>query len=110
MEVNISDKQDELKIWIDKIGLKQKHFAQIYAEGLYNDPTEDDIRIFYEKFRGHMKRSTTKVSTIDIYLNFLFELDEFKNTSYVKPKFHFEDKFSKTFNDRMQKISEDMDI
>lgn len=108
MEVNVSDKQNELKLWIEKIGLKPKHFAQIYAEYLYHDPTEDDIRIFYEKFRGHMKRSTTKVSTIDIYLNFLVELDEFKDIGYVKPKFYFQDIFSKNFNSRMLKISEEI--
>ena len=77
MKVDVSNKQDELKIWIEKIGLKQKNFAQLYAMYEYHEPTEDDIHIFYEKFKGHMKRSTTKVSTIDIYLNFLFELDEF---------------------------------
>jgi len=105
--MKISDKQNELRIWIDKIGLKQKHFAELYAMDLYHDPSEDDIRIFYEKFKGHMKRKTTKIAVIERYLNFLFTLDEFKDAGYVKPKFYFNNKLSKSFIQKMSDITQD---
>ncbi|WP_321779358.1 hypothetical protein [Sulfurimonas sp.] len=105
--MKINDKQNELRIWIDKIGLKQKHFAELYAMDLYHEPSEDDMRIFYEKFKGHMKRDTTKIAVIDRYLDFLFTLDEFKDTSYVKPKFNFKNKLSKAFIQNMKDITKD---
>ena len=105
--MKISDKQNELIIWIDKIGLKQKHFAELYTMNLYHEPSEDDMRIFYEKFKGHMKRDTTKIAVIDRYLDFLFTLDEFKDTSYVKPTFHFKNKLSKKFIQEMMDITQD---
>ena len=105
MEVTTYKKQKELISWIEKIGLKPKYFAEIYAQHLYNNPEEEEIKSFYEKFRGHMKRSTTKISVIDRYLDFLFTLEEFKDAGYIKPQFHYENSFDDSFNERMEKIS-----
>ncbi|MBC8237070.1 MAG: hypothetical protein H8E76_02455 [Helicobacteraceae bacterium] len=108
MEATIIDKQNELIMWIDKIGLTQKYFAGLYAQHIYHNPQEGEIQSFYEKYRGHMKRSTTKISVIDRYLNFLYTLDEFKDVGYIKPQFHYEDSFDDSFNKRMKKISKDI--
>ncbi len=107
MEATLTEKQNELRKWIKKIGLNQKYFAQLYAQHLYYDPHEDDIKAFYEKYKGHMKkdRTTTDVNIINKYLDFLFTLEEFKDTGYVKPTFHHKDRFSDSFNKRMEKIS-----
>lgn len=105
---NIEYKINELKDWIIKIGLTQKYFSQQYYIEVYEDLNEEEINRFYQKFKGHMKRKTTSIETINLYLNFLFEMDEFKNISYIKPKFYEEESFSDEFNKRMKKISKDI--
>lgn len=75
-----------LKSCIKKIGLTQKYFAQLYYIEIYEDLNEEKINSFYEKFKGHMKRETTKSEIIDVYLYFLHEMDEFKNNNYIEQK------------------------
>ena len=104
----MNDKKEELKSWIKKIGLTEKYFAQQYYVSSYVEPTEKDIDKFCEKFRGHIKRNTTPIETIELYLNFLFDMEEFKALNYVKPNYVMGDNFSQEFNKRMRKISTDI--
>lgn len=99
------NKIDKLKFWIKEIGLKPKYFAEQYYISEYIEPNEADINKFYEKFRGHLKRNTTSDEIIDLYLNFLFDMDEFKNTTNIKANFYSEEAFSKEFNKKMKNIS-----
>lgn len=98
-------KQDELKKWIKKLGMTQKYFAEQYFTDEYNRWNEEEIKEFYEKFRGHLKRKTTPIEKIDIYLNYLYEMDEFKKKCYVKPVYIESDLFSKDFSEKMRNIS-----
>jgi|TARA_R110002050_G_scaffold280862_1_gene427998 hypothetical protein len=104
----IEEKQNELKKWIKKLGMTRKYFAEQYFIEEYDSLNEEEINDFYEKFRGHLKRSTTPVETIEIYLNYLFEMEEFKKKYYIKPYYIEDNILSKKFVERMKKISSDI--
>lgn len=103
-----SDKKVELKEWIKKLGFSQKYFAGLYCEHMYVEASEEFISQFYEKFKKQIADHSKDDVIIENYLNFLFELEEFKNIDYVKPKFYSEDTFDKSFNEKMKKISENI--
>lgn len=105
MNKEIKNKQEELKSWIKKIGMTQKYFAEQYFIEVYGSYEESEIQGFYEKFKGHLKRNTTPVETIDIYLNYLYQMEEFKKVGYIKPVYLEDDMFDKEFNKRMNEIS-----
>lgn len=99
------EKQAELKKWIKKLDMTQKYFAEQYFIEEYGSLIEDEINAFYEKFKGHLKRTTTPVETIEVYLNYLYQMDEFKEKCYVRPVYVEDDLFSKEFDKRMKDIS-----
>lgn len=101
----IEEKQQELRDWIKKLGMTQKYFSEQYFIEEYDSLNEEEINAFYEKFKGHLKRSTTPIETIDIYLNYLYDMDEFQKKCYVKPTYIKNDSFSDEFNERMKNIS-----
>lgn len=105
MSIEIEEKQKELKNWISKIGMTQKYFAEQYFIEEYANLNEEEIKAFYEKFKGHLKRSTTPIETIDIYLNYLYGMDEFKKAGYVKPVSVDDGLFDNEFNKKMTEIS-----
>lgn len=104
------EKIKELKKWIKKLGMTQKYFARQFFidDYIYDNDNEEDIEIFYEKFRGHLKRNTTSVETIDIYLNYLYNMEEFKKKCYIKPTYIKDEIFGKEFDERMKKISKNI--
>lgn len=105
-----SNKKKELKQWLKKLGFSQKYFAGLYCEHEYVEPSEEFIAQFYEKFKKQISNHAKDDVVIEKYLNFLFELEEFKNIDYVKPKFYCEDAFDKSFNEKMQKISKNITL
>ena len=50
MSNNIKEKQEELKIWITKIGMTQKYFIEQYCIDNFNF-TDEEIEQYYEKFK-----------------------------------------------------------
>ncbi|XQC04810.1 hypothetical protein ACOAJ8_07165 [Arcobacter cryaerophilus gv. pseudocryaerophilus] len=105
MSNNIKEKQEELKIWITKIGMTQKYFIEQYCIDNFNF-TDEEIEQYYEKFKKEITRTTTKKEVLDKYFEFLYSLDEFKKVGYVKPFYIDDGKFDEDFNERMKKISE----
>jgi hypothetical protein len=67
---------------------------------------EEEVKQFFERFKKAINRDTTDIKLIESYLDILFEQNEFVKLGLVKPKFHYEDDFSKDFNSQMKKISE----
>jgi hypothetical protein len=107
MSNNIKEKQEELKIWITKIGMTQKYFIEQYCIDNFNF-TDEEIEQYYEKFKKEITRTTTKKEVLDKYFEFLYSLDEFKKVGYVKPFYIDDGKFDEDFNERMKKISENI--
>ena len=99
MSNNIKEKQEELKIWITKIGMTQKYFIEQYCIDNFNF-TDEEIEQYYEKFKKEITRTTTKKEVLDKYFEFLYSLDEFKKVGYVKPFYVDDGKFDKYFNER----------
>ncbi len=99
------DKKEELRNWIKKIGLTEKYFSEQYYIETYEDINEKEINRFYQKFKGQMKRDTTSTEIIELYMNYLFDMEEFKALNYVKPNYIMDDNFSKEFNNKMKNIS-----
>ncbi len=104
------EKIKELKKWIKKLGMTQKYFARQFFidDYVYDNDNEEEIENFNEKFKGHLKRSTTPVETIDIYLNYLYNMEEFKKKCYIKPTYIKDEIFGKEFDEKMKKISEEI--
>ena len=107
MNTDIKEKQEELKIWITKIGMTQKYFIEQYCIDNFNF-TDEEIEQYYEKFKKEITRTTTKKEVLDKYFEFLYSLDEFKKVGYVKPFYIDDGKFDEDFNERMKKISENI--
>lgn len=103
----VEEKQIELKKWIEKLGMTQKYFSEQYFIEEYG-LNEEEIKAFYEKFKGHLKRKTTHVETIDIYLRYLYEMDEFKKKCYVRVNKIEDDSFGNEFDLKMSKISKNI--
>lgn len=101
-------KQIELKKWIKKLGMTHKYFAEQYFIEEYDSFNEEEISAFYEKFKGHLKRTTTPIETINIYLKYLYEMEEFKNKCYIKPNKIEDNIFGKEFDEKMKEISKDI--
>lgn len=99
MSNNIKEKQEELKIWITKIGMTQKYFIEQYCIDNFNF-TDEEIEQYYEKFKKEITRTTTKKEVLDKYFEFLYSLDEFKKVGYIKPFYVDDGKFDKYFNER----------
>lgn len=106
------EKQNELKKWISKLGMTRKYFAEQYFIDtyIYEIDNEDEINAFYEKFKGHLKRKTTSVEKINIYLNYLYEMDKFKKKCYIRPNKIENDIFGKEFDQKMEEISKNISI
>lgn len=102
------EKIKELKKWIKKLGMTQKYFARQFFidDYIYDNDNEEEIENFNEKFKGHLKRNTTPVETIDIYLNYLYNMEEFKKKCYIKQTYIKDEIFDKEFDEKMKKISE----
>ncbi|AXX84652.1 MULTISPECIES: hypothetical protein [Aliarcobacter] len=107
MSNNIKEKQKDLKEWITKIGMTQKHFIEQYCIDNFNF-TDEEIEQYYEKFKKEITRTTTKIEVLDKYFEFLYSLDEFKKIGYVKPFYIDDGTFDKNFNEKMKKISENI--
>lgn len=101
----VNERQEELKRWIKKLGMTRKYFAEQYFIEEYDSLNEEEISAFYEKFKGHLKRNTTSIETIDIYLKYLYEMEEFKKKCYIKPNKIEDDIFGKLFDEKMKDIS-----
>jgi hypothetical protein len=104
----MESKKEELKAWLKKLNLTQKYFAGLYCEQTYCEPSEEFVIQFYEKFKKQVSKNSKDEKIIDTYLNFLFELEEFKNGGYAKPNFYCEDFFTKSFNEKMKGISKNI--
>lgn len=105
MENELKKKQQELKDWIDKLGLSHNVFAERVFYHMNDSDNEEEIKKFIYRFKQAINRNTTKVKLIESYLDILFEQDEFLKLGLVKPKFHFENEFSNEFNIKMKDIS-----
>jgi len=105
MNNNIKEKQEELKIWITKIGMTQKYFIGQYCVDNFESFTEEEIDQYYEKFKKEISRTTTQPEVLDKYFEFLYSLDEFKKVGYIKPIFIQDDEYDSQFDQRMKKIS-----
>lgn len=103
----LKKKQQELKDWMDKLGLSHNVFAERVYIHLNEISIDDDIETkkFIFRFKQAINRDTTKIKLIESYLDILFEQDEFLKLGLVKPKFHYENEFSKEFNIKMKDIS-----
>lgn len=103
----IEIKQAELRKWIKKLGMTYKYFARQFFidDYIYDNDNEEEIELFYEKFKGHLKRKTTPIETINIYLKYLYEMEEFKKKCYIKPNKIEDDIFGKEFDRKMKEIS-----
>jgi len=100
----LEKKQEELKEWIKKISYTKNQFAQHF----YNDTQsehEDETKKFQETFKKHLSRKSTPIQTIQKYLDFLFELQEFEALGYIKPSYIENKNFTDTFNKKMLQIS-----
>lgn len=104
------EKQEELKKWIKKLGMTQKYFARQFFidDYIYDNDNEEEIEEFYQKFKGHLKRITTPVETIEIYLSYLYGMDEFNKKCYVRPTKVEDDIFGDDFDLKMEEVSKNI--
>jgi hypothetical protein len=48
--------------------------------------TEEEIRIFQEKFKKQLNRATTNTEILTTYLHYLFSIEKFKEAGYFRPQ------------------------
>jgi nitrate/nitrite-specific signal transduction histidine kinase len=98
-------KQTKLKEQIRKLFKSEKSFAEQYYMSEKKCDDDEELKNYYEKFKKHVRRDTTKIEVIDAYLTFLYNSDEFRKNSQIKPQFYFGDELRDKFNQEMKKIS-----
>lgn len=108
MNNKIEEKQKKLKKWITKIGMTQKYFIGQYCIETFENYLDEEIELYYEKFKKELSRKTTKVEVLDKYFEFLYSLEEFKNIGYVKPNYVEDNEFDDLFNQKMKNISKNI--
>lgn len=87
MEKNeVSEKQEELKNWLKKIGLSQNEFAAIFLLEHHDTCNEEEIKRFQENFKKQLSRASTQKETLEKYLNYLFSIEKFKEAGYFRPQ------------------------
>lgn len=107
-KIEVTEKQEELKTWLKKIGLSQNQFADIFLLEHDDNCTEEEIRIFREKFKKQLNRDTTKSELLTTYLNYLFSMEKFKEAGYFRPQCTSEGILEPETVKMMRKISKEL--
>ncbi len=105
MNIELKEKQKELKDWLKKLGLTQPVFAERVFYHMNNSDNEEEIKQFIERFKKAINRNSTDIKLIESYLDILFEQNEFLKLGLVKPVFHYASDFDDVFNQKMKDIS-----
>lgn len=83
--------QDEIRNLISALGWKLPKLAEVlYVERHDDDVYDEDraIKAFYEKLKGHLKRSTTSSELLKKYLEIIAQHPDSKKNDIVIPQFH----------------------
>lgn len=104
----ISEKQFELKSWLQKIGLSQNEFAALFLEETYENVTDKEKEKFQESFKKHLTRKSTKPERIETYLEFLYTIEKFKEAGYVRPQSYSDDILDPIATKMMKNLSKEL--
>ena len=106
MNIELKQKQQELKDWLKKLGLSQNVFAERVFYEINESDNEQEIQQFIERFKKAINRESTDIGLIESYLKILYQQNEFLKLGLVNHEAYCDDEFSDVFNKRMKKLSE----
>lgn len=82
-KIEVKNKQRKINWILTNIGLSKRQFAGMYIIDISScDPSEDEIRCFYEKFKKQISRpsaSAKKIKELDDYIYYLEHSDTYKH-------------------------------
>jgi len=106
--VETEELQDQIRSLISELNWKTPKLAEVLYIALNDDEVSDEeneIKLFYEKLKGHLKRKTTPPQLLNSYLNIITSHPEYIKSSVVSARYIPSDSISETLRSGLKSIS-----
>jgi hypothetical protein len=104
--------QSEIKNTMSSLGWKTTHLAEVLYVAINDDDVQNDdpeeIKRFYEKLKGQLKRETTNPELLANYLKILSEHPEVQKHKLILPIYPKNNCLSDKFVAKMSQLSKEI--
>lgn len=102
--------QDQIKSVSARLNWKIPKLAEILFVATNDEQCDEEVevKLFYEKLKGQLKRNKTSPELLNNYLNIITNHPDYIKSDIVVPKYITTDKISQSLRDAIEITSEDI--
>lgn len=109
--VETEELQSQIRSLISELNWKLPKLAEVLYIALNDDEVSDEeieIKVFYEKLKGHLKRKTTPAKLLNNYLNIITTHPDYMKSSVISARYIPSDSISITLRSGLKSISKNI--